>query len=310
MEIPLRDRFAGCLLGVAVGDALGAPVEFMTREAIHQHYGRVEGMQGGGWLELKPGQVTDDTEMLLCLAESLVAKGAFDPADVARRLVVWYRQGPRDIGITTEAALKQLAAGVPWADAGRAAHRALKGRSAGNGGMTRGIPLALLDYRDAGRLVEDSLAACRITHWDDGAAYASVAVNVAIAGVLVGHTLRQALEESVRVVGPHHEQVARAIDAALDGPYTRPEVSGLAVDTLQAAARCVYQSRSFEDALVTAVNLGGDTDSVGAVCGALAGAYYGVGAVPSQWLQPLEHRERLEHLAGRLFALSGAAGER
>ena len=309
MELPLRDRFLGCLLGLATGDALGAPVEFMARDAIQRIHGEVRDMEGGGWLELRPGQVTDDTEMMVCIADSLVMKKAFDPADVARRFVTWYRLGPRDIGHTTARAIQELASGTPWGQASRKAHDALKGRSASNGGLMRCAPLALLHYAGSDRLIEDTATSCCITHYDARATYAGAALNLIIDGCLRGLTVTQALKEARATIKPYQEEVANAIDLALGQPYDRPEVSGLAVDTLRAACRCFFHAATFEDALIMAVNLGGDTDTVGAVCGAMAGAYYGYSAVPERWLRVLESRDHLQSLALSLCRMSGAEAE-
>lgn len=300
----LLDRFTGCLLGLAVGDALGAPAEFMSREAVQRSFGRLREMEGGGWLELKPGQVTDDTQMMLCIAESLVARGTLDPDDVARRFLSWFRRGPRDIGLTTKTTLAKIAEGVPWQQAAQEAHRELKGRTAGNGGLMRCAPLALRYYQEPDRLLRETVVSCRITHWHDEAAYSAVALNMVISGCLVGESIRQALESAVTGIESLNPQVAGALDAALTGPYEKPEVSGRATDTLQAASRCFYQSRSFEHAVEEAVNLGGDTDTVGAVCGAVAGAYYGVGAIPSRWLEVVESREHIDSLARALYHIA------
>jgi len=300
----LEEQFTGCLLGLAVGDALGAPAEFMTREAIQRTFGHLRDMVGGGWLELKPGQATDDTQMMVCLAESLVAKNAFDADDMAQRFASWYRRGPRDIGHTTKTALAKIASGVPWQEASQVAHRELKGRSASNGGLMRCAPLGLFHWREPDSILQDSATSCRITHWDPRAAYASSALNLIIAGCLDGLSLRQAIEKAIVRIEPYQHEVARALDECLTGPYDKPEVSGLAVDTLHAACRCLYQSASFENALEEAVNLGGDTDTVGAVCGAMAGAYYGKGAIPARWLKVLESRDYIEGLAKALYQRS------
>src|SRR3990172_8488667 len=107
-------RFQGCLIGLAVGDALGAPLEFMTEAEIARQYGPVREYRGGGWLGLAPGEYTDDTQMMLCIARSIVAQGRFDPADVAERFVVWLAGGPKDAGNTTRRAIELLKGGVAW----------------------------------------------------------------------------------------------------------------------------------------------------------------------------------------------------
>ena len=131
----LRDRYRGALLASAVGDALGATLEFMSREAIQREYGQLRDIIGGGWLNLPAGEVTDDTQMARCIAVSIVAKQCFDPDDISSRFVEWYRSSPPDIGNTTRHALQQLAQGVPWDEAGKQTHQTKGPRDAANGSI-------------------------------------------------------------------------------------------------------------------------------------------------------------------------------
>ena len=182
-----KDRFHGCLVGLAVGDALGGPLEFMSvGEIVAQYGGPVREMVGGGWLNLRPGEYTDDTQMTLCIAESIVERGAFDVADVARRFVTWYDSQPKDIGNITRLALAELKKGTPWQEAGRVAHQQTGGRSAGNGSLMRCAPVALYRWQDDQQLIADSVDSSRVTHWDDLAGYSAAALNLAIAELLHG----------------------------------------------------------------------------------------------------------------------------
>ena len=114
----LRDRYRGCMLGLAVGDALGAPLEFLERDEIAERYGTVREMIGGGWLQTEPGEWTDDTQMALAIARSVVRSGAVEPADIATLFVEWFNSHPKDVGNTTTRALQHLVDGVPWKEAG------------------------------------------------------------------------------------------------------------------------------------------------------------------------------------------------
>jgi len=118
----LRDRFRGTLLGLAVGDALGAPAEFLTAEQVVEKYGVITEMLGGGVFDVAPGEVTDATEMMLCVAESLVAHGAFAPDDIMRRLAQWLDSRPYHVSLTVRAALISYRSGTPWDLASRRAY--------------------------------------------------------------------------------------------------------------------------------------------------------------------------------------------
>ncbi|MDQ3023642.1 MAG: ADP-ribosylglycohydrolase family protein, partial [bacterium] len=114
----MLDQFRGCLLGLACGDALGAPLEFLSAAEVAAKHGTVTEMLGGGWLNLRPGQVTDDTQMTLCVAESYIENGGFAPQDIADRFVEWYRTGPVDIGNLTRTACENLQYGYNFERAG------------------------------------------------------------------------------------------------------------------------------------------------------------------------------------------------
>jgi ADP-ribosyl-[dinitrogen reductase] hydrolase len=300
-EVPLLSRFEGCLVGLAVGDALGAPVEGKSRAGIETVHGRLKDMVGGGWHGLPPGHYTDDTAMMLCIARSIIDKGCFDPEDAARRFLGWFDAGPIGIGRTTWIALSAMKDGASWKEAGEIAHQRLGGLSAGNGSIMRCAPIGLLDYRQPERLVEDSVNSSIITHWDPQARWAAVAVNLAIAEMLKG---RKGNLLPVLLRGIEQAEVRDTVAGVLRLKRVDPEPSAYALDTLQAALWCLLNTSSFEEALVTAVNLGGDTDTVGAVCGAMAGACYGVASIPQRWRDPLQDRDEILRLARGIHELA------
>jgi ADP-ribosylglycohydrolase len=172
-----RDRFRGALLGLAVGDALGAPAEFMTPEQVRDHYGVLVDMVGGGCHDVLPGQATDATDMMLALAESLTEKGVFDPEDIVRRYREWFHANPNDVSLTTRTVMLALAAGTPWDLASRRAYEILGFPTAGNGSVMRCAPIALRYFHDpeTRRLV--SLRESTITHFDHLAGWSCVAFN-------------------------------------------------------------------------------------------------------------------------------------
>lgn len=297
------DRFRGCLVGLAVGNALGAPVEGMDASEIERRHGRVTELIGGGWLGLAPGVWTDDTAMMLCIARSIVEKGRFDPKDTAEKFFQWYDTNPAGIGQTTWLAMEAFGDGASWNEAGRIAHAKLGGISAGNGSIMRCAPIALLDGGDPERLTRDSIDSSLITHFDARACWAAVALNLAIA-----HLLYQGSECLVENISTSIEQpdVRKAVVAVPQ--MTREDVvpSAFVLDTLQAALWSFLSTASFEDAVVTAVNLGGDADTVAAVCGAMAGACYGLQAVPPRWLERLAGRAEIMELADKIHKLAQA----
>jgi len=299
--VSLVSRFQGCLVGLGVGDALGAPVEGMSRADIERKYGRLDKMVGGGWHILGAGDYTDDTAMMLCIARSIAEKKRFDAADVASRFLHWFDFGPIGIGRTTMIALSEMKKGAPWNEAGRLAHQKLGGKSAGNGSIMRCAPIGLLDFKDHERLVKDSIESSTITHWDAQACWGAVAVNLIIAGLLTGESDGLLPDVAKRIEEP---DVRETLEGVLGLDSVAGEPSAYVLDTLQAALWCFLNTSSFEDALVEAVNLGGDTDTVGAVCGAIAGARYGIEAIPQKWEGLLQGREEILELAERIHTLA------
>lgn len=301
-----QSRYRGCLLGLATGDALGGPVEFMTTEQIIAKRGKpVREMIGGGWLKLRPGETTDDTAMARALAESLVAAGGFDAADVAARYVAWLRSDPRDVGNTVRYALRgwQMGLGVPSAALG--AHRQTRGKSAGNGTIMRCAPIALRYAEDERRLVDASHDEALITHFDPQAWTGSVAVNLLIARLLLGAEPGVAIKDvayRIRRMPKAACEVAQVLETtsgAIRGGLL--PASGFVLDTLRIAVWALLGNTSFEETVVAAINLGGDADTQGAVAGALAGARYGVEAIPRRWLDALHGADELRSLADELL---------
>jgi ADP-ribosyl-[dinitrogen reductase] hydrolase len=292
-----RDRYLGSLLGLAVGDALGAQVEFRPKGSFPP----VKGMEGGGPHGLFPGAWTDDTSLALCLAESLLEKG-FDPRDQMARYLRWYREGYLsalgycfDIGHATRRALERFQrTGDPFAGDEEAA---------GNGALMRLAPLALA-YAKSPRLGELARLSARATH---GAREALEAAEVL--AWLIARALGGAPKEELLRMEPFREGLHPALArVVLGGFWEEPEKGpGYAPATLGAALWAFARSEDFAQGMLLAVNLGGDADTVGAVYGSLAGAYYGRSAIPEDWLKPLHLKERIEALALGLYRMSMAS---
>lgn len=296
----LRDQYHGVMLGMAAGDALGATVEFRTPDQIAAEYGVHREIVGGGWLGLTPGEITDDTQMALCIARSLIELGRFDAIDVAARFVEWFRARPKDIGNTTRYALELLDRGTPWDEAGRLTHEAMRPRDASNGSIMRCAPVALATWEDPELNARCSADASRITHANPLCVDACVALNAALAALLVAP---DADPISAAAAAASLDEVQAAVESARDAsPNTFP-AGGFVLDTLSAALWAVASHDSPEGAIVAAVNLGNDADTTGAVAGALAGARWGAAALPARWLDTLVDRDELTRVADALLAL-------
>jgi ADP-ribosyl-[dinitrogen reductase] hydrolase len=296
-------RAEGVLIGLACGDALGRPVEFDSPGAIERDHGTLREMIGHGTWNQPAGTITDDTEQALCLARSLAEQSTFDPADVAERFVDWYETGPFDIGIMTRRSLERLQRGTPWHEAGQKVwEKSPEGSNAGNGSVMRCPPLALAygDSEKTDKLARVSRDSSRITHADPRCTYGCAVLNLIIAGLL--RKEREPLSDAVAYVrGDAPAELVGALDPIARGKDVESlENSGYVVHTLQTALHDGFRAESLEEAIVTSVNRGGDTDTIGAVTGAVAGARFGAGSIPDSWLAEIKETEELGELARRL----------
>lgn len=296
-----RERFVGCLIGLALGDALGAPLEFMPRAEIMATYGEVRELLGGGWLNVEPGEYTDDTQLALAIAESIVRTGRIDPPDIAARFVAWLRTGPKDVGNITRTAIRYHEQGLPWQEVGPRVVRELVGGSAGNGSLMRCAPVGLFHAARPAALLRDSTIVSEITHANPLSIWSSIAVNLAIVEFLHGRTK----DVIARVAAQIPERQVRDILLTVPGlPRRSVRSGGFVLETLGAAFWALQHGENFEEVVVAAINLGDDADTVGAVAGALAGARDGVNAIPDRWKDQLRDADRLADLALALHRLA------
>lgn len=294
------DRARGVVLGLACGDALGAPVEFESRTTIAARYpGGLRDFASGGWLNVVPGETTDDTRMAVDLAKTLVETDPPDMTDLAGRFAAWLREQPKDIGNTTRFAIDRFIAGDPWDVAGQTALdiRGERG-AASNGSLMRCAPVAVRFADDPERLRQVSIDSSRVTHAEPRCVWGCVALNQGIAHLLTGGS-RECLVEAA-VAGIKLAAVAEAIRCADGRTSAELDGSGFVLNALSIAFWAVQATGTLEDAIVAAAMIGDDTDTNAAVTGALAGALYGAGAIPSRWLDLLHGRDDLTALAGRL----------
>ncbi|WP_135807214.1 ADP-ribosylglycohydrolase family protein [Halorussus marinus] len=295
------DYARGVLLGLACGDALGRPVEFSSAAAIETEHGRLDEMVGDGTWNQPAGTITDDTEQALCIARSLVEHQVFDPADIAERFVAWYDSGPFDIGRMTMRSLSRLKHGDEWDEAGQHVwEQSREGQNAGNGSVMRCPPLAIPYATDWDRLAEVSRQSSQITHADSRCTYGCAVLNLTIAGIL--DDTETPLGDALDYVGSDApDELIAALESLARGESPGAlETSGYVIDSLQTALHDGLFAESAEEAIVTAVNRGGDTDTIGAVAGAVAGARFGASTLPDRWLAALDAAEELESLANQL----------
>lgn len=302
VSVTRESRAVGCLVGLGCGDALGGVVEFRPQHDLDRSFPEgVREITGGGPHRLEPGEVTDDTQMALAIARACTA-GGIDLDMVAANFVEWYRGGPKDIGIATSNALALISRGTPWREAGERLQRESVRGVAGNGTVMRCAPLALRFRNDRQQLVQASRETARMTHADPRATWGAVALNQAIVHLLDGGNLEGVLDAAVSDIGE-----PAVADAILSVPgVARDDLrsGGYVLDTLTASFWCVLNRNGAEEAIVTAVSLGDDADTTGAVTGALAGAAHGLEAIPERWRNRLLVLEELEHLARQLIAWS------
>ena len=295
------DRARGVLFGVASGDALGRPVEFMPASEIRAEHGRLNEMIGHGTWNQPAGTITDDTEQALCIARSLVEQQRFDPEDIAERFVAWYDSNPFDIGRMTMKSLSRLKHGDEWDEAGQHVwENSPEGQNAGNGSVMRCAPLAVPYADDWDRLVEVSRQSSQITHADPRCTYGCAILNLTVAGLL--DNADTPLQDALDYLGTDApaELVAALQPLARGDSPTALETSGYVVHSLQTALHDGLVTENAEDAIVTAVNRGGDTDTIGAIAGAVAGARFGASQLPDRWVSAIDEVGELESLAAQL----------
>jgi len=302
------ERFRGCLLGLACGDALGTTLEFKPPGSFLP----IVDMVGGGPFSLSAGQWTDDTSMALCLAESLVNCQGFDPFDQMKRYLRWYREGYLsstgicfDIGNTIRDALLRFEISTrPYAGS-------TDPYSAGNGSLMRLAPVPMYYAGDVNYAIEKAALSSRTTHGARTAIDACRYFGGLLVGALNGLQKDEILSPlylstiSNFVTNP----LTIELQEIAEGSFKRrhpPDIkgTGYVVRSLEASLWAFYNTDSFREGCLAAVNLGDDADTTGAIFGQLAGSYYGVKGIPESWLDKLSFRDLICSLAEQLYKLS------
>ena len=293
---PVESRATGAYIGLAVGDALGATVEFMTPREIRAQYGIHDSIRGGGWLNLRAGQVTDDTTLALALGRAILRARRVDALECARAFDAWMRRKPVDIGNTVRRGI------VHFRTTGQT-ESPPREEDAGNGACMRCLPVAIAtlgfgpaDVRAA------SIAQAHVTHNN---ALSDTAVELVVCMVqraLAGAGLRELLRECV-------QPCVAAYPAFRFRTRREVNPSAYIVDTIRAVLQALFDTDAFESCLIDVVNRGGDADTTGAIAGMVAGAVYGRAAVPARWVDAVDPEiiHACEEQARALIRLSRSA---
>lgn len=301
----MQERFRGAMIGLAIGDALGGPTEFMSIEEIRAKHGLVTDMVGGGWLRLKKGEYTDDTQMAERMADSIVAQGGFVIEDVAKGFVAWLNTEPKDVGGLTREALMLARAGLPPEQAGLIPWMLSGFDNAGNGSVMRAAPVALLTaFRPVAEIDATARASSAITHADPRATYGAAAISYAVSLILAGES--DVTGKVAAWLLDKSPELASAIAQVKDMKLSEVRTSGFSVHTVQAAFWALEHADSYPDGIVKVTNRGEDTDTAGATAGILLGAKFGLQGIPATWREKLQNRNKLEGLADKIYALAVA----
>jgi len=301
-----KDRVFGCLFGLAIGDALGAPLEGIPRQEIAQRFGQVSDMQGGGWLDLKPGEFTDDTEMALRVAEALAKSRRVDLDAIAAEFIDWVRTNPKDIGGQTHAAIVALQQGVPPSEAGRKVWEEGGSWLAGNGAVMRTAPIGLfcrnLEFEMRTRC---SCQVAAITHGDPRCQASAALIDHAVASLACDYPVRH--RDLLNWARARNEPLRLRIEELPRLGREELRTGGFVLDTTQTALWHLLNAESYEEGVISAINLGHDADTTGAVTGALLGTKFGLASIPQRWLNRLMQYGRIERAAQFLYEAGAAA---
>lgn len=301
-EADLSDAYRGVMLGLAAGNALGLPVEGWPRERIRRSF--PEGVS-----EIDPAEAgrpwDDDTAQAALLAEAILESREIQLDDLARRLVRWASENGRGIGSQTRGVVALLAAGVGAEEAARAVWEQRGRNAAGNGAVMRCAPVALRWRSSGARLVAESARSAIVTHYDPRCSWSVVAFNAALALALSGaepdlELLAASLEEAAAP-----QEVSAAIREAgrssLEGLKLGGPDMGYTIKAMQVGLWALRPREGFESALVSVIDSGGDTDTNGAVAGAMLGARFGASSIPERWKKNLRDAPRLAAFADALL---------
>jgi ADP-ribosyl-[dinitrogen reductase] hydrolase len=306
----LRDRYRGTLLGLAVGNSLGLPVEGWPSAAIRERYPQ-------GLSDIDPDEIRlpwdDDLAQAVILCEAILEHDTLENEDLAKRLIDWFESNGRGMGSQTRAVISALKLGMLPSEAARLVWERDGGEPAGNGAVMRCAPVAMRWPSNRTKLLRETENSARITHHDPRCAWSAYAVNLAVADALQGRSASvpaiAAILEEVET-GPITLHAVRAIPGrTLEDLHLEGSSMGFTLKAMQAGLWCLENSADFEQSLLEVIHAGGDTDTNGAVAGAILGAIHGASAIPERWASRVARADELTRLADQILERAVAAGE-
>ena len=271
-EALVYDRALGSYFGFAVGDALGATVEFMTRSEIAARYGVHCRMIGGGWLNLRPGQVTDDTEMTLAVGRAIIQRGGWDLRAACDEFATWLKGVPVDVGNTCRRGIRRY-----LVDSSISAPP--NEGDAGNGACMRNLPVALAALYDPVRFETWTLEQCHITHNHPLSDTAALALGHMVRRLLLGGGIAECRAVARALVEQHPQFRFDRYNGVC---------SAFVVNSIRTVFHYYFRTDSVRSCITETINAGGDADTAGALAGMLSGATYGMQSIPKPWLKRLD----------------------
>jgi ADP-ribosyl-[dinitrogen reductase] hydrolase len=286
----LYNKIKGGLYGVAVGDALGGTTEFMTKKEIKRKHGYLTEMIGGGVWDLTPGEVTDDTMMTLCVARGIIENPQDPKQAIGENFLEWYRSGPKDIGNIIRRVLSTYQG--DWFEAAFLADLDL-GQSAGNGSLMRCLPVGL-SYPKLSDINKISHMQSKMTHYDERCNQACDIYNRIVFRILNDEELNKAI---------HNEIINTEYADMLSQEPPGCEPSGFVVHTFRWVLYILLNTKSFVEVVQQAANEGGDSDTIGAIAGGIAGVYYGFEGIPRNYTDMILVSKKLDTMSEQIIVL-------
>ncbi|AFK94366.1 MULTISPECIES: ADP-ribosylglycohydrolase family protein [Thermoanaerobacterium] len=298
-----NDKIYGGIYGVAIGDALGSTVEFVNQDFIKKTYGKLTEIIGGGWLNLKPGEWTDDTEMTLAVSRGIIENKENPFSYIGKEFLQWYKKKPKDIGVTIRTVFEMIRNNrnsldydlSDWLEASKLADSILGGKSAGNGALMRTLPIGIV-YKNPYNIYDMAVNIAKMTHWDIRGGLTCAIYSLSVRNLLDNETdVLSSINKSFDLCeeisdGNNIKELEEIRESFKEADNKNP--TGYTVDSFKCAALSVIEANNFEDAVINAVNLGGDADTIGAIAGGLAGVFWGFKAIPERWISKFSEQQR------------------
>ena len=304
----LKEKILGGLWGAIIGDALGVPVEFKSREEVRKN--PVTTMRGYGTFNLPPGSWSDDSSLMLCTTESLI--DGFDTRLMGQLFIKWLNEAywtpwgqTFDVGMATHDGIKRLIRGIPPEESG-----GVNENDNGNGALMRMLPVGVYFASSAvPEILNAAHRASSLTHRHIRSQMACGFYCLMISALLKGNDPKKAYHYAIGQAEERYGQAPYSSELVnfkriLAGdihqlPEENIKSGGYVIHTLEASTWCLLNSRSFYGAVLKAVNLGEDTDTTGIVTGGLAGIYYGLDAIPQEWIDAIVRKDEIGELFER-----------